>query len=135
MAAPVLITAFGKSKTAAEWARDREHCRVSRNTLKKRIAEGWDPEVAMRTPKRRPGLQGVPLTEEQAAELRAAADEVRRQPKVHRHTPDDAPEAIAIRKRDRLISEAIGRGTTATEIARATGLNSETVRNARQRVA
>ena len=43
----VLITAFGKTKTVAEWS---EVCGLERKTLEYRIRVGWDAERAISTP-------------------------------------------------------------------------------------
>lgn len=42
----VLITAFGESKTAPEWAED-SRCNVSSKTISDRIRAGWEPERAI----------------------------------------------------------------------------------------
>ena len=42
----VMLTAFGETKSATEWTRDKR-CRVCYTTLKKRIASGWDHERAI----------------------------------------------------------------------------------------
>src|SRR5262249_24396201 len=49
----VLITAFGETKTAIEWAED-ERCVVSHNALLLRMKAGtWKPEEAITTPNQR----------------------------------------------------------------------------------
>jgi len=45
------LEAFGQSKTLEEWAGDR-HCAVARETLERRVAEGWDFEFALVTVER-----------------------------------------------------------------------------------
>lgn len=43
------ITAFGETKSAAEWTRD-SRCVVKRDTLRQRIKYGYEPELAITTP-------------------------------------------------------------------------------------
>lgn len=45
-AVPVLMTAFGETKRAEAWSRD-PRCRVTRASLRYRIAQGWDAERAL----------------------------------------------------------------------------------------
>lgn len=45
------LEAFGETKTLAEWLRDKR-CRTARNTLYRRIADGWSPELALTKPSR-----------------------------------------------------------------------------------
>jgi hypothetical protein len=45
------ITAFGRTLTLSEWAREPE-CSVSTVTLTKRLGRGWDPELAITKPAR-----------------------------------------------------------------------------------
>jgi hypothetical protein len=45
-----LITALGTSQTLRAWAAD-ERCTVSRETLRTRLALGWEPEKAITTPR------------------------------------------------------------------------------------
>ena len=44
-----LVTAFGESKTLAEWDMD-PRCAVSQHSLQARIARGWDHQKAVETP-------------------------------------------------------------------------------------
>lgn len=44
------ITAFGETKTLAEWAED-PRCQVSPSSLSWRISSGWPPEAAISAPK------------------------------------------------------------------------------------
>lgn len=118
------LTAFGETKQLMTWI-DDERCAVSVNTLKQRLADDWDPEAALSTPAM-PGRRsdrGVPLTGSQEGELRAAAEKVRRGPRVHRNTPAGAPELAAIRRRDELVRVAIRRGTTVADVAYVAGLS------------
>jgi DNA-binding Lrp family transcriptional regulator len=128
------LQAFGETKTVYAWSKDGR-CAVSINTLTGRLHTGaWAIEAAISTPAVvGQGRRGVPLTEQQADELRAAAEKVANGPKVHRHTPPDAPEAVAIRERNALILAAIGRRTSLSEIARATGLSAMQVTTIRDR--
>lgn len=119
-----VLTVHGETKPLTAWARD-ERCAVSLNTLKARLATGvWAIGAAIGSPAEasRPP-RGIPLSNAQAREMADAADRVRSGPRVHRHTPPDAPEAVALRERNALIRAAIGRGTTIAEIARVAGLS------------
>lgn len=44
-----LLTAFGETKTMAEWLED-DRCAVSKNTLKNRVFRGWPDEEAITSP-------------------------------------------------------------------------------------
>lgn len=46
------ITAFGESKSLADWSEDNK-CQVSKGTLWYRLSNGWDTEKAIATPARR----------------------------------------------------------------------------------
>jgi len=46
---PRLLTAFGETRTLADWARD-PRCVVSHALLTNRIHDKWDPEIALTTP-------------------------------------------------------------------------------------
>lgn len=50
----VPLTAFGETKNETEWSRD-PRCMVSGGILCKRIREGWSNEMAISTPRRKPG--------------------------------------------------------------------------------
>lgn len=52
------ITAFGETKGAARWARDRR-CRVTENALRRRLREGMDPEIAISKPRAHLGRPGI----------------------------------------------------------------------------
>lgn len=45
------LTAFGRTRTVAEWAREKE-CTVSPITLRARLSRGWEIEKAIATPAR-----------------------------------------------------------------------------------
>lgn len=128
----VVLTVFGETRTVFAWSK-RPECAVSLNTLRARLATGvWDIEAAITTPGATGQHQrGVPLSGEQADELRATAEKVRLGPKVHRYTPADAPEAVALRDRNTLILAAIVREHSMSEIGRAVGLSDEQVRTIR----
>jgi predicted ArsR family transcriptional regulator len=118
--APRTLTAFGEAKTVTAWSRD-PRSRISRNTLRTRLADGWSLEDALTTGPRRRG-QTVTLTVEEAAALKAAAGRVRALPQVHRNTTADAPERAATRELRELIRQAAERASIG-EIARAAGLS------------
>src|SRR5688572_17652494 len=46
-----IVSAFGQSKTIAQWSED-ERCSVSAPCFRKRIEEGWNPEIALIRPAR-----------------------------------------------------------------------------------
>lgn len=122
-----MLTAYSVTKPLTAWL-DDPRCAVSINTIKARLADGWTAEAALSTPANTGrGRRGTPLTDEQAAELWHAVEQVRQAPRVQRHTPADAPERAAIQRRDELIRAAIARGTTIAGIARTTGLRWATV--------
>ena len=116
------LTAYGTAKTLAQWLAD-PRCVASVNTVKKRLDDGWTLEAALSTPVQ-PGRRGdfTPLTEAEAARLRAAADKVRSLPLIRRHTRPDTPEVAAARERDALIRALLARNANPAHIARETRL-------------
>jgi DNA-binding CsgD family transcriptional regulator len=128
--APRTLTAFGETKTVTGWARD-PRSRVSRNTLRARLDDGWSLEDALTTGPRRRG-QTVTLTVEEAAALKAAADRLCALPQVHRNTPPDAEERAATRELRQLMRQA-AQWASVAEIARAAGLSHQQARYHLQR--
>ena len=49
------ITAFGESKPLSDWVRDKR-CSVAKQTLWKRLHDGWDAEEAIVTPSKKEGV-------------------------------------------------------------------------------
>lgn len=48
----VFLKAFGEEKKLIDWLND-ERCKVSRDTIKQRLKNGWDVEKALSTPSKR----------------------------------------------------------------------------------
>lgn len=46
---PVRLTAWGETKSAAEWA-DDDRCPVTEDALRQRVAAGWDVQRAVERP-------------------------------------------------------------------------------------
>jgi hypothetical protein len=46
---PHLVTAFGETKSMAEWSRD-PRCLVPYQVIKNRLRRGWSPETTLTTP-------------------------------------------------------------------------------------
>lgn len=129
---PRLVTAFGETKNMQQWIAD-PRCTVSINILRRRLNDGWDPETALDTPVK-PGIAPAPpLAPELAERLAVLAARVADGPRVHRHTPPAAPEAVALQERNDLIRKALAGGHTITALAAATGLSDEQISRVRHR--
>lgn len=53
------ITAFGETKTLAQWSEDKR-CKIAVRTLWKRLSLGWDPEEAISSPAGQAGRKYKP---------------------------------------------------------------------------
>lgn len=97
------ITAFGETKTLGQWIAD-PRCSVSRNTLRKRVADGWRPEDAITTP----GWLSKP------------------------DAPTIPQPSRPLRRRERQILDAMTRGLGSREIAHELGITFATARDYRK---
>lgn len=97
------LTAFGVTKTLTEWLQD-PRCAVSRNTLRKRLAERWPPNDALTTP----GWLPKP------------------------DKPTSWQPSRPLRPRELQILQAISRGLGSREIAQELGITFDTARDYRK---
>lgn len=111
--ARVLIEAFGKRKSRADWARDRR-CRVSRESLGERLAAGWPSEEAISSP---PGSKP-------SRRVRSVAPPARRgsPPRI------DWPRAVALYQKEELSENELARRFGATRQGIIKGLKRHGVR-------
>ncbi len=94
------ISAFGESKTAANWAAD-DRCVVSKGVLERRLCAGWDPEKAITTPFRGPAWQST---------KRSSLEEDRAKPAQYTYIPPEPP-AKPRRKKSRGVGGPLKRVT------------------------
>ncbi|MGW4086958.1 hypothetical protein ACWEGS_28400 [Streptomyces sp. NPDC004822] len=76
------ISAFGETKTAAEWARDKR-CAVSKGVLERRLYAGWEAEEAITEPFRGPAWQSA---------KRSTLEEDRAKPAQRTFIPKSVPD-------------------------------------------